>query len=196
MVSEAQAVANPPILPEVEETPDFLGLLAEPWAAVVPTLAHTRLVALSLAPTTPSDIPRKKRIPGSPLPFKTNMGRDVPFLPLRSVDRVSPGDVATAAKALPQCPIATAVDCFGMDSFLLQIERARDYLRGPDYWKLRPLKGSGGGYLASWLSHQAEGPFGRDFRGCVSEAAFVVAAQLDGLLLLVYPGGERVTIFR
>jgi hypothetical protein len=103
------------------------------------------------------------------------------------------------AKAHPEYEVEKAKQRLGEKDFLLQVERARDFFRGPKYLNLKPgrdLRPRMGGYRAAWLKRQAQVDRRGSFRGWVCEAALVVAAHLDAIILMSFTGPERAVIFR
>ena len=187
-------------LPEVEDTPDFLGFEAEPWAAVVPMRGRTRLVHLSLAPDVRSNLPQKRGVPGKPIPFHLDDGREVSFLPPPGAPVVTPADLTPEARTCVLGDVDLAIKECGVERFLLQVEQARAYLRGPHFWRLRNSHNlrysqraeDPPGYQAVWLAGQAS----KQSQGRISWTAMAVAARLDGLLVQVFPLGAGAFILR
>ncbi len=179
----------------IEWLPEFPESLSEPFAAVVPFMGHSRLVHLSLAPRIRSDVRPKQTGKRSPAPFVLETGRKVPFLPRysKSTRRVSPRDLQRIQGSHLEYHIAANVEKFGVDEFLLQVERARAFLRGPRFLALKPLRS---GYSAYGLKHQAEKDGAGAHCGYVCEMALIVAALLDRLKHQPHPRGENAVVYR
>jgi hypothetical protein len=199
--SKGQAVETAHTLPEVEKTSDFLGFVAEPWATIVPMVGQTRLVSLSQAPQVRSDLPFKKRIPGRPTPFQRDIGDQIPFLPPNPAPKTTPADLDSVneyrSEAWTKGMIKAGVARQGLKKFLQQVDRARAYLRGSGFWRLRSgddLKPKQEGYLVSWLRQQAEEHPDGKRNGLIDEMALFVAVELEGLIVFPpAPGGWAVT---
>ena len=179
----------------VEFLPNLPESLSEAFAAVVPFMGHSRLVHLSLAPRIRSDVRPKQTGKRSPAPFVLETGRKVPFLPRysKSTRRVSPRDLQRIKDSHLEYRIAANVEKFGVDEFLLQVERARAFLRGPRFLALKPLRS---GYSAYGLKHQAEKDGAGAHCGYVCEMALIVAALLDRLKHQPHPRGENAVVYR
>lgn len=180
---------------DVEGLPEFPDSLGEPFAAVQPgglVHAHRAWALRNPAP--------RRRAVRPPSPFKLSDGSEVSFLPGHD-SRTSPVSIEqlrSIAIAHPEYRISEAMraaddqaDDQAEGAFLGQVERARDYLRGPRFWRLKR-----GEYSGYWLKHRAEELSGGTYRGYIGELALVVAALLDGLSHNPSPNGEHATIFR
>jgi len=180
---------------KIEGMPSFPESLSEPFAAVLAPSGSDRLVHLSVAAKLQSRRGGKRKFPNPPAPFSLEDGQEVPHLPRydSTTPKVTAAELEATAKAHPGYKMENCLRQFGITDFLVQIERARDYLRGPKFWKLRPHRL---GRSAYWMKHRAEEHTGGNYRGYISEMSLIVAALLDGIRHRLLPSGENAVIFR
>jgi hypothetical protein len=208
MAGESPAIVASPLLPasvsaaeqlEVLADERFLGLTAEPFAAVVPMREGVRLIHLSNAQDVRSHVRQKKQVLGRPAPFLRQFGDTIPFLPVGAKVITTTADLSAAADHLFEykARIEASIRNYGQRDFLVQVDQARAYFRGSEFWRLqslRRLNPDRPGYPVSWLKGEAEKHSDGLRRVQIDEVAVIVAADFEELATFAESSGVETII--